>query len=94
VVVETREGFRVALRPGHHVDAPRRSWSGSRANRAVAVIVKYSRAMNRRCHFATSAQVLVLSWFSVLAVTTPLVSSISGDGPQDDPGDKADLPMP
>src|SRR5215831_1787742 len=29
--------------------------------------------MKRWCHLPSSAQVLVLSWFSVFAVTTPLV---------------------
>ena len=46
------------------------------------------------CHLATSAHVFVFNWFSVLAVTTPRVSSFVDIAQRIIHATKADLPMP
>jgi hypothetical protein len=61
---------------------------------AVAVILNSSRPMNMRYHLANSAQVLVLSWVSVLAVTTPRVSSNVLIPQRISHETNADFPMP
>ncbi len=70
------------------------SWRGSLENSAVAVSRYSSLARQSRAHFATSAQVLVLSWVSVLAVTTPLVSGQVQKAQMTIQATRADLPMP
>ena len=71
-----------------------RSREGSFERSAVAVRTKCSRAMKRLNHLPSSAQVLVLSWASVLAVTTPRVSGAVEKAQRIIQATQADLPMP
>ncbi|NDH62702.1 MAG: hypothetical protein EBY18_13870 [Alphaproteobacteria bacterium] len=50
------------------------AWPTTLEAKEVDVRSNHSRYFHRRSHFAISAQVLVRSWDSVLAVTTPRVS--------------------
>ncbi|MNR14715.1 hypothetical protein D3C85_1312040 [compost metagenome] len=70
------------------------SWSGSTLKMAVAVSLNQWRMMHSRYHFASSAQVFVRSCVSVLAVTTPLVSTNVDSAQRISQETRADLPMP
>src|SRR6476659_6253343 len=60
----------------------------------VAVNLNQCLQMQRRYHLLTSAQVLVRSWLSVFAVTTPLVSSRVDMAQITSQETSADLPIP
>ncbi|MCY1456878.1 hypothetical protein D9M71_741270 [compost metagenome] len=61
---------------------------------AVAVVLNQSLVIERRRHLPTSGQVLVRSWFSVVAVTTILQSSQVDMAQSMIMLMSADLPMP
>ena len=66
----------------------------SLANMAVAVTVNRGLPINRLYHFMSSGHVLVLSWVSVLAVTTPLVYSWVDMDQRISQATRHDFPMP
>ena len=71
-----------------------RSWAGSREKIAVAVIRNNSLPTNNRNHLANWTHVLVRNCVSVLAVTTPTVSSRVAIAHRMIHDTNADLPTP
>src|SRR5690606_880386 len=69
-------------------------FSGSACSRLVALNLNQWEVRLSRCHFATSGQVLVRSWFSVFAVTTPFVCGHVSIAHLTIHDTSADLPIP